>query len=84
MNNLLKGTKNNQGGRLAPARTKRQDDLFKCRVDQGEVNPDGTYQIVVQQNGDPHGSTISRTTVDPGKDTADDVLNRLEAGWGKG
>lgn len=80
---LVKGTKDNQGGRLAPARSAKEDAKFKCRADQGEFRDDGTYNVVVQENGDPHGAPIAKTLVDPKVDTGEDVLKRLEDDWGK-
>ncbi len=82
--NLVKGSKNNQGGRLAPARSDKEDAKFQCRVDQGEFRDDGTYAVLVQQNGSPHGDPIAKTIVDPTVDTGDDVLNRPEDRWGLG
>jgi hypothetical protein len=82
--NLVKGTKENQGGRLAPARSAREDAKFKCHADQGEVLEDGTYNVVVQQSGVPHGPAIAKTRVNPEVDTGEDVLKRLQEDWGKG
>jgi len=83
--NLVKANKDNQrrGGRLAPARNAQQDASFRCRVEVGEMRDDGTYDVVVQENGEPHGPVIAKTFVDPRVDTGDDVLKRLEDGWGK-
>lgn len=77
------GTRPTNGRRLAPARNARDDAKFKCRVDQGVVQADGTYNVIVQENGVPHGPVIARTVVDPAVDTGEDVLDRLADVWGK-
>ncbi|KAF8894370.1 hypothetical protein CPB84DRAFT_1816134 [Gymnopilus junonius] len=81
--NLVKGSKDNQGKRLAPARSAKEDAKFKCRIDQGEVRADGKYTAIVQENGNPHGPPIAKTLVDPKVDMGVDVLDRLQGVWGK-
>ncbi|KAF8994094.1 hypothetical protein BDQ17DRAFT_1252121, partial [Cyathus striatus] len=66
-----------QGCRMLPTRTKKKDEEFVYRVDQGEFFDDGTYNVVMQKNGDPHGPIVARTRVDPRVDTGDDVIARL-------
>lgn len=80
---LLKGNPENNGRRIAPAQVGKQDDRFKFRIDQGAVLEDGTYTLVMQQNGVPHGKALAKITVDPSTDTADDVSDRLVDDFGK-
>lgn len=72
---LLMGTQNGSGRRLLPPRTK--DEQWKLRADQGKYMPDGTYNVVIQENGRPHGKTVAETVVDPTVDDGHDVLDRL-------
>ena len=75
---LLKGTQNSQGHRLWPPRFARLDERLHYRIDQGEYLKDGTYSIVVQENGQPHGGVVAKTVVNPKLDRGPDIVNRLE------
>jgi hypothetical protein len=74
---LLKGAKNAAGSRLFPPRYARTDQKFGYRIDQGAYNGDGTYRIVIQENGRPHGENLAATLVDPSVDSGEDVIMRL-------
>lgn len=52
------------------------DDYIKFRIDQGAKNNNGSYNLVIQENGVPHGKTLASTTVYPG-DKSEDVFGRL-------
>ncbi|KAF6746133.1 hypothetical protein DFP72DRAFT_639006 [Ephemerocybe angulata] len=82
--NVLKGSINGAGHRMLPARTAREDARFGCRIDQGEILPDNTYHIYVQENGKgPHTRVLSSTRVDPKVDTEQDIEGRLRENWVK-
>src|SRR5882762_7705635 len=46
------------------------------RIDQGAMHGDGSYNLVIQQNGVAHGETLASTTVGP-NDTGEDVAVKL-------
>jgi len=79
---LLGGTSNGAGRRIFPSQTPKNDAEAGYRVDQGVI-VGGKYKVVVQKNGVPHAEAISTTTVDPSKDSPEDVVKRLEDNWGK-
>jgi hypothetical protein len=74
---LLKGSPDAMGHRIFPPRLAKHDERLGYRVDQGVWKKDGTFAIVIQRNGQPHGDTIAATIVDPGVDKGDDVVDRL-------
>jgi hypothetical protein len=65
------------GRRVFPPRTSKNDERFGFRIDQGRFNEDGTFGIVVQKNGKPHGEVLAATVVDPRVDVGEDVVERL-------
>ena len=67
---------NGAGQRVFPSRTGRNDEDVGFRIDQGAMRADGSYNLVIQQNGVPHGETLASTVVAP-NDTGDDVAARL-------
>ncbi|PPR04740.1 hypothetical protein CVT24_006900 [Panaeolus cyanescens] len=81
---LLQGTKASQGHRMLPSKTTVNDEQYGFRIDQGEVQPDGTYNVVIQQNGVPHGPALAKILVDPKVDTESSVIQRIQdAPWGQ-
>jgi hypothetical protein len=76
---LLKGGPNAAGRRLFPPQLAKHDIHLGHRVDQGEFLKNGTYMVVVQRNGKPHGDTLAATRVNPKKDSGKGVVKRLMA-----
>jgi hypothetical protein len=67
---------NGAGQRVFPSRTGRNDKEIRFRIDQGASQRNGSYNLVIQENGVAHGETLASTTVHP-DDTGDDVVTRL-------
>lgn len=59
-----------------PCYAKYDERLGFC-IDQGKYLKDGTYGIVVQENGQPHGGVLARTVVDPRVDKGPEIVERL-------
>src|SRR6202035_505163 len=74
---LLIGAHNAMGHRLFPPRTPKHDHRLGFRIDQGWFNKDGTFSVVVQENGRPHGDVLAATVVSPQVDVGEDVVERL-------
>ena len=75
---LLKGAPNAMGHRMFPSKVEKHDKRLGYRVDQGEWLKDGTFGVVVQKNGQPHGKAIAKTIVNPTVDKGEDVVDRLK------
>jgi len=75
---LLKGSSSSAGRRIFPPRLTKHDERLGYRIDQGAYIKDGTFGIVVQQNGRPHGKAVAKTIVDPRADKGEDVVDRLK------
>jgi hypothetical protein len=76
---LLKGVKGGLGSRILPPRVAKHDDRLGFRIDQGNWNKDDTYNIVVQENGRPHGKVLAATVVHPKVDIGQRIVDRLLA-----
>ena len=63
---------------MFPPRVKKHDERLGYRVDQGVYFKNGTFGVVVQKNGRPHGKAIAKTIVDPSVDKIEDVVERLQ------
>lgn len=66
------------GGRIFPPRLMKHDERLGYRIDQGAYFKNGTFGVVVQQNGRPHGKALAKTIVDPRVDKGEDVVDRLQ------
>jgi hypothetical protein len=55
----------------------KHDERLRFRIDQGYFNKDGTFDIVVQENGRPHGDVLAKAVVDPRVDVGEEVVERL-------
>jgi hypothetical protein len=67
---------NGAGQRVFPSRTGRNDEDVGFRIDQFAMQGDGSYKLVIQQNGVAHGETLASTIIGP-NDTGNDVAARL-------
>jgi hypothetical protein len=74
---LLKGAFNGNGRRLYPPRIPKHDERLGYRIDQGKYFSDGTFGVVAQKNGKPHGPTLAVTSVNPRVDTGEAIVDRL-------
>jgi hypothetical protein len=63
---------------MFPPQLDKIDKLTRFRIDQGRFDPKkGTFGVVVQENGTPHGPTLAATVVDPKVDAGVNVVDRL-------
>jgi hypothetical protein len=63
---------------MFPPKLAKHDVRLGYRVDQGEFFKNGTFGVVVQKNGRPHGEAIAKAIVDPRVDEGEDVVERLQ------
>jgi hypothetical protein len=75
---LLKGSASSMGRRMFPPRLFKHDGRLGYRIDQGAYFKNGTFGVVVQQNGRPHGKALATAIVDPRVDKGEDVVERLQ------
>jgi hypothetical protein len=62
---------------LFPPHTSKHDERLGFQIDQGYFNKDGTFDIVMQENGRPHGDVLAKAVVDPQVDVGEEVVERL-------
>jgi hypothetical protein len=74
---FLKGSPCSMGCRVFPPKVAKHDKRLGYRVEQGAYLKNGTFGVVVQKNGRPHGKVLAKAIVDPRVDKGEDVVDRL-------
>jgi hypothetical protein len=63
---------------MFPPKLAKHDERLGYRIDQGAYFENGTFGVVIQENGLPHGQAVAKAIVDPKVDEGEDVVNRLQ------